>query len=397
LENFFEKLNKVNRYRERMREVNIWEFRSRVNIRVKEEFLVTVRSKLYEKYKKRDGIYLALQKKNNLPSSTFYNFLKESHCRKFFVPLEIWIQICNLLEIDLLELQNNISAYKTSNGPNFVSEPILPVKITPIFDMIIAHNIADGTVINPKKGRLPYFGYRQFDKQIRSLYVTKLESIFGKINFPRRYYLTTTRPYCPPVLASLFFNEYNLDTTSFLSRTARIPKGIIEKDRDHLIAVLIAFIIDEAWIDSTMIGISVKNTGLAGDLYQICLKLGYKTTFTVKGEYGTISILRNGMKKFFQDYKKIIKIYPEMNLGNKEIKIENSFKIYDRRIYKTKGNKNIILNMLKKEPLTVNQIALRINMTRPGIRFHIHNLEKAGLISRRLIDHKRMESIYEFE
>ncbi|MFH1520074.1 MAG: winged helix-turn-helix domain-containing protein [Candidatus Micrarchaeota archaeon] len=295
----------------------------------------------------------------------------------------------------MYDLQDSIVAYKTSGGPNFISEPILPVEITPVFDMILAHNIADGTVINPKKGRLPYFGYRQLDKQIRSLYITKLESVFGRINFPNKYYLVTTRPYCPPVLSSLFFNEYKLNTKSFLSRSARIPKEIMAKSHEYILAVLVAFIIDEGWIDSTLIGISVKNIGLSRDLRNICSKLGYKTAFTIKGEYGTVLILRNGMRKFFEDYKKIIREYPEMSLGGKETKIENSFKIYNRPIYKTKGNKENILNMLEKEPLTINQIALRINMTRQGVRFHIHNLEKANLISKAEVN-KEKEIVYKF-
>lgn len=88
------------------------------------------------------------------------------------------------------------------------------------------------------------------------------------------------------------------------------------------------------------------------------------------------------MNKFFNDYKRIIKIYPEMTLGKWETKISNTFKIYDRLIYKTRGNKNLIIKMLELEDLTVNQLALRINMTRQGVRFHINNLEKQGLVSR---------------
>jgi len=379
-----------------MREVNIWQFGPKVSIRVSRKFLKTVIANLYNKYKNRDAICDALKDKIRFTPKTFQNFLKESHHRKFFVPLEIWISVCKTLKISLYRLQKNIIAYKTSRGPNYIYQPILPVKITPIFDMIIAHNIADGTVVNPKRGRLPYFGYRQVDNQIRELYITKLEAIFGKIYFPHKYYVTTTRPYCPPVISSLFFNEYGFDTKSFLSRTARMPRQIMKKNKEHLVAVLIAFIIDEGWIDSTMIGIALKNISLARDLNEICCRLGYKTTFTIRGEYGTVSILREGMEKFFEDYKQIIKSYPEMKLGKKEAKIEGSFKICNRRIYKTKGNKELILGILENESLTVNQIALRVNMTRQGVRFHIHNLEKAGVISR-IIDNKRKESIYKFE
>ena len=236
--------------------------------------------------------------------------------------------------------------------------------------------------INPKKGRLAYFGYRQFDNLFRELYIKKLEAVFGKIVFPREYYLKTTRPYCPPVLSSIFFKAYGLNERSFLSKSARIPNEILQKNREHLLAVLIAFIMDEGNIDSTMIAIRLKNPKLVNDLFRICKKLGYKTTASYKGEYGTVSILRSGMNEFFKDYKNIIKKYPEMTLGKMETRIEQSFRIYNRGIYKTKGNRDNIVKMIMNEDLTVNQIALRINMTRQGVRFHVNNLEKANLIFR---------------
>ena len=59
--------------------------------------------------------------------------------------------MCKLANISLYNLQDNIIAYKIKKGPNYIYEPILPIKIAPIFDMILAHNIADGTVINIKK------------------------------------------------------------------------------------------------------------------------------------------------------------------------------------------------------------------------------------------------------
>ena len=129
-----------------------------------------------------------------------------------------------------------------------------------------------------------------------------------------------------------------------------------------------------------MICIKLKNPNLVDDLYLICKKLDYESKFNIKGDYGTLYILRNGMKKLFNDYKELIKIYPCAYLGKLDRKIEDGLKIYNRAIYKTKGNKNLILDMLKVENLTINQIAYRISMTRQGVRFHIHNLEKMSKI-----------------
>ena len=367
-----------------MKQINIWELGVRINIKIRGEFLKKVKTILFKKYKTKRNAYNQIKSRINMVFVTFSSVLKENYHKKpYFTPIELWVNLCQIMEIDLHELQRNIIAYKTSNGPNYISNPILPIKITPIFDMIIAHNIADGTVKTPKQGRLPYFGYRQFDPLFRELYIKKLEAIFGKINFKNDYYMNSTRPYCPPVIAQPFFNLYHLNTESFLSKQARIPSKILNKSKDYLLAVLIAFIIDEGGIDSTLICIKLKNVALTKDLYEICKKLGYKTTLTTSGDYGSISILRDCMKNFFQDYKKALLKYPELTLGKFESKIENGFKIYSRSIYKTKGNRDLILHLLKNEDLTVNQIAQRINMTRQGVRFHVHKLEKANLIKRK--------------
>lgn len=366
-----------------MGDFDLWEISDRISVKLNKEFYKKIKNLIHQKYSVKRNVYNLIKNQIGISFATFHNILKESHYHEnFFTPLRIWLNLCKMLNIDLDELQKNIIAYKTSNGPNYISSPILPVKITPLFDMIIAHNIADGTVINPEKGRLPYFGYRQLNLLFRELYIKKLEAIFGKINFPNNYYLTSTRPYCPSVLASLFFKRYNLNTKSFLSKTARIPLEILNKNKEHLIAVLIAFIIDEGNIDSTAIVIKLKNIKLTKDLYKICKKLNYKSKFISFREYGSLYILRDGMKLFFKDYKEIIKKYPEMNLGKIEFKIEEGLKIYNRPIYKSIGNKEIILNLLKNEKLTVNQIAQRINMTRQGVRFHIKNLEKENFIFR---------------
>ena len=262
--------------------------------------------------------------------------------------------------------------------------------------MLLAHHMGDGTVINPGNGRLPYFGYKQFDKFYRIQYIRKIESIFGKIKFKEDYFEKSTTSYCPPVLSTLFFKYYKLTIEDFLSERARIPEIIFDKGKESMLSFLIAFIIDEGYIDSTQIKIVLKNPPLIGDLKKICNVLDYKSKITYgKKEfegYSNLYILRDGMKKLYNDYTLLNKKYPIIDLGKKGEKIKNSFKIYDRYIYKTKGNREIILGILKKEQLSVNQLAERLNMTRQGVRQHIHKLIKERKI--RLIDNTYQNWIY---
>ncbi len=379
-----------------MEEVHIWDL-ERVHIKIKKEFLEKLNKEIALQFKSKRKAHSNIFKNNEIPSSTFKNILKPSYMRDFFVPLEIYMKTTESLSLSKYDLEKNIIAYKTAGGGNHIKYPILPIRITPVFDMLIAHHIADGTVINPKRGRLPYFGYRQFDELYRLAYIKKIESIFGKISFKKDYIKDSTRPYCPPILSTLFFKYYNLNEKSFLSKKARIPKGILDKkEKDNLLAILIAEIIDEGNIDSTLIAISVKNEGLIRDLNEICSVLGYKTKVSRKlkenGWYDCLYILREGMKKLYGDYIILNKKYPCIDLGWKGEKIVQSLKIDDREIIRKKGNKNLILKLLHNEDLSVNQLALRLNMTRQGIRYHIHNLLKENKI--KIIDKKQPNWLY---
>lgn len=378
-----------------MKEYNIYDLK-RVHIKINSKMLDRINKEIKIKFKSKIKAHFIIFAQGKIPFATFKNLLKKSYLRDFFVPLEIYLKLIHKLGISREEFQRSITAYKTGRGQNYINKPIFPIKITPIFDMIIAHNISDGTVINPKKGRLPYFGYRQFNNHYRELYVRKIEDVFGKIVYEKKYFKTSTRPYCPPVLSSLFFKAYNLDEKSFLSRNARIPREIFHKDKDHLLAVLIAFIIDEGNIDSTLILVKLKNRKLSSDLKKICDILRYKSKLIYgKGEnkdYGIVYILRDGMKKFYKDYVKLREKYPVVDMGKKGRKINTSLKIFNRPIIRTKGNKNIIFNLLKRENLSVNQLAERINMTRQGVRFHIHNLIKENKI--RIINKNNSNWLY---
>jgi biotin operon repressor len=376
------------------KEFNLWDL-DRINIRVKEEFLKKLNEKINNISKRKTNAYKILFKEKEILWISFKNMLKPSYTKNFFVPLKIYLKICEKLNISREELQESVIAYKTTGGPNYILNPILPIKITPVFHMIFAHNIGDGTVINPKKGRLPYFGYRQFDKFYRLGFIKKLESIFGNIIFKEDYIEKSTRPYCPPAISTLFFKYYNLDVNGFKSLTSRVSEKIT--DKDSLLAVLIAFIIDEGHVDSTQITIVLKNKFLIEDLGKICDKLCYEFKITYRNnetyqDYGYLNILRKGMKKLYEDYKDLHKRYSVIDLGWKGEKILKSFKISERKIFKVKGNENLILEIMKENHISVNQLAAKINMTRQGVRYHIHNLLKQKKI--RLIDYKQLNWKY---
>ncbi|MFA5993240.1 MAG: winged helix-turn-helix transcriptional regulator [Candidatus Pacearchaeota archaeon] len=372
---------------------NVWNL-EKVNIKLRTNFTKKINNIISLKFKTKNDAYNKIIYDKNIPFITFKNLLKESYTKEFFVPLEIFLKICLSLNISKEELQKNIVSYKTAGGVNFIEEPKLPIIITPVFDMLLAHHFGDGTVINPKNNRIPYFGYRQFNDFYRSAYVHKLENVFGKIKYKKDYFLLSTRPYCPPVLSTLFFKYYNLSINDFLSERARLPSIILNKGKDSLLAFLVAFIIDEGNIDSTQISIKLKNKLLIEDLNKICNILGYKSKIinSKEADYFGVYILREGMNKLYKDYLILNKKYPIINLGIKGERIKSSFEIFNRPISRISGNNNLILEILKNEELSVNQIADRINMTRQGVRYHIHKLIKDNKI--KIIDNTNLNWIY---
>lgn len=375
---------------------NIWDM-DRVNIKVKLEFLEKVNKKIKIKFKSQSRAWEVIYPNKEVPFGSFKSVLKPSTYNNLFVPLETFIRISDVLSISREEMQENITSYKTAGGVNCIEDPILPILVNPVFHMLFAHHIGDGGVTNPMKGRLPYFGYRQYNDFYRLAYIKKLEFIFGKICYKEDYLKKSTMVYCPPVLSTLFFKYYKFKVTDFLSDIARIPTFILNSEEENILAILIAFVIDEGHVDSTELVINLKNKSLIEDLEKICKSLKYVCKVTqgkseiVKG-YARLHILREGMKSFYKDYLKLNKRYPIIDLGWKGEKIKLSFKIVEREIIRKRGNDKIIIDLLDKEQLTVNQLAERINMTRQGVRYHIHNLLNLGKI--RLLDSKQLNWVY---
>lgn len=375
-------------------EYNIWDLEG-VHVSISEDFLSKLNHLIFEKFKVKRVAYQSIFGNKLYTFTVFKNMLKPSYHAHQFIPLEFVTTLCEELNISKEELQKNILAYRSWGSVNSIKSPKLPIEITPVFDMIYAHNIGDGTV-SKAKGRFPYFAYRQFNEFYRESYQKKIEFVFGNIKRKKETFLDNTRIRCPSVLSSLFFKHYNLDDRSFLSDTARISQKVFDKGKDSLLAVLVALIIDEGHIDSTQIAIGLKNGLLIDDLKKICDLLGYDASVCRgKGEYfgfDHLRIKRNGMKKLYEDYLELNNNYPVINLGIKGERIKKSFEISSRGIIRTKGNSNLIIEILKSENLSVNQIASRINMTRQGVRYHIHKLLNRGRV--RILDKTKSNWTY---
>ncbi|MBI3034989.1 hypothetical protein HYY71_01580 [Candidatus Woesearchaeota archaeon] len=360
--------------------INIWDLGNKINIKVTDNFIDLINSKIKEKYGAKRNAHKELIRYYNIPFSTFKVRMKRGY--KYFIDLDILLNLCKILNIPINDLQKNVIAYKSRKGSNYIENPKLPIEITPMFDMLIAHHMADGGVINPKNGRKKYFGYRQFNDNFRELYIKKFESLIGKIKFNKDYIKDSTRAYCPTVITNLFFSYYNLKEEDYLTEKSFIPKEIKEKGKENLLVVLIAFIIDEGHVDSTLITIGLKNKRLIEDLQDICKKLGYESINKERKKQGLfyIYILSEGVKKLYNDYKELKKSYPEVSLGIKEDKVKNIVDINKKVKIFLKGNKEKIIDLLLENNYSANEIAKMLSTTRQGSGYLMRELLKEGKI-----------------
>jgi hypothetical protein len=91
-------------------------------------------------------------------------------------------------------------------------------------------------------------------------------------------------------------------------------------------------------------------------------------------------MLSSTLSKFYKDYLVLKVEYPEIDLGYKGLKLKEFIDRIDKpKIYRP-GNSDVILNLLSKECLTVNELATRLKMTRQGARYLIHKLAKENKI-----------------
>lgn len=343
-----------------MEMISIDKFPSNTSILLNEDFLKELKTKTLP----RDRIFL------KQCSGTFFNLGK---ILKLSEKYRIWTG----------EIEKNILAYRTTKGRITILKPILPVKVTPLFDMILIHAIADGhcTKIN---NRIPGFVYTQTKNDILDLFIKKVENTFGRLEYDTKYFYTTKRLYLPSSISYAIYKHYGLKPEDFLENNSRIPQEMLQKDKEYLVAILIAFILDEGHIDSSNIVIGLHNKPLIGDIKSICDKLGYRNVLKSHGIKNHLYILSDGVKKFWEDYKVLKDKYPEVSLSYKEGQIED-FILRTNKLWKSASQgeiQNKIIESLKESDKTVKDLSIIFQISRQGIKYHIRYLENLGVVKR---------------
>ncbi len=344
-----------------MQTISITHFPDDTSLLLNENFLKELKSRTLSK----DRTFLKQQ------SGTFFNLRK-------------LLELSKKCNIQVSELERNILAYRTTKGRITILNPTFPIKVTPIFDMLIIHAIADGCCMKID-GRIPTFVYTQYKNDILDLFIKKVERTFGELDYNNKYFYKTKRVYLPSSISYVLYNYYGLRPEDFLENNSRIPEKMLLKDKEYLMAVLIAFILDEGHVDSSNIVIGLHNKLLIEDIKIICDKIGYKNVLKSKGVNNHLYILSDGVEKFWKDYTELKQKYPEVSLSYKESQIEE-FIFRKCKIWRTAQQgelQNELIDLLKNSDKTVKELSIILRISRQGVKYHLKNLEKLKIVKRK--------------
>jgi len=373
-------------------EVNLWELPcNEISIRLKEEFREYFWRLIKEKFKTSRNVSKYLASRGlYLSSSTIRCLWSKNTPKKYkFIQGSLLFELGKAVKLDFKKIQKNVKSYKHFWGFVEITDPKLPIQITPEFDSIIANLMGDGTDRQAKN----ILSYEQHNETNRKLFKMKVESVFGCLNSLRqKNKKESTTVILPSVITTIFSTVYG--KIKYDSHGARIPKIIKRKPRLYKVAVLVSFLVDEGTISDDQITIRLCNKGLLKDIREIAVSLGYKCSPIKKLKsknplYG-FNISLKSASQLLKDVQKLSSIYPSCSLGSKESFLKEIVKRQkiSRKVQRRKKIEENILKLLNASPLSTYEISKRILISRKAALNHLKKLERKKLIKASYVKHK---------
>ncbi len=317
------------------KQIHIWEFHPTLTfIGLKKEFRESYFKKLKQVIGSRQGVLDYLNK-----SSTKYGINRKynsghlSHwkigrkkdkgkIKNINIPLWILIEASKRIsksnKIDnkvMSHVENNIKYYTGAGKSHNITNPKLPLHLTPEMISIIFHFVGDGHIGRKKV----VSSYRQMNKVGLNNFLDKLKNIFGDFNYPEGEF-KDGRLNIPKIITEFYKHYFKLPNTNTFE--AYIPDNIKKCKREFLIAGLTSFIIDEGHIGE-VITIYSKNKRLIKDIREIGIKCKYLChPIRKKYAYGKFDVYRfsisiKSYKKFYSDLINLSEVFPTCDLAHK--------------------------------------------------------------------------------
>jgi hypothetical protein len=289
------------------------------------------------------------------------------------MPLWLILELSNISEISLERISKMIHAYRSNGSGNLIFNPKIPIDVNPELESIIFHIFGDGSGGN----RTPMF----FQKNglANKQFLSKLKNCFG--DFDEKYYRQGQQIKFPKVITDILTHYYDID--SYNSNLTRIPAKIYQSPKLNKIACIIAYILDEGNIRD-IISIASMNKKFLLDLKRLIESCGYECK-NIKPHKGTnifdLNISNNTIEELYNDYIKLIDLYPACGLANK---YKDLIHIISRRKNKVKMNyiDKEIVSLIKLNKLTTKEISWKLGLANCTTLHHLQKLYKEKIINR---------------
>ena len=161
--------------------------------------------------------------------------------RELAIPLWCLLEIAKLFQNEMeicKDIERKTIAYKDHEAGAPIKEPDLPIIITPEFDSIVFHLLADGNWGSYGKCA----AYKQVDEKGRRTFVMKLNRVFGKFALNEANYTKYWQVLIPSIFVKIIRKYYGIPVLPSAEMT--VPPQILEKEQEFLLAGLLAYIVD---------------------------------------------------------------------------------------------------------------------------------------------------------
>jgi len=252
-----------------------------------------------------------------------------------------------------------------------------PVQCDPVFVSLFINLLGDGGARGGKGSG--YFHYAE--PEAYQLIQKKINYILGITPYQKGESV-------PRILVFLMMKYFGIESVA--TKKSVFPNKILKADRLTRLAGLTAFVNDEGTITTSFIQIYSSNYKLLSGVRTLAQSLDYTVSKISQRKDKKIYLFRiNSIRRFYEDYKKLIKKYPEVKLINRKEKV---LRILDLISEKPKRSRkdvfNLIIKELQKGERTIYELCETTRLSQTGIYGYLRELLRDGIIRRKLSNSK---------
>lgn len=358
-----------------------------------DKFFVIMSKEFNERFldqiKTKFGSFRQFYIKHKLCEQTFFSMKRR---REY--PLILIKRFCKYVSIPLVEIQSNVCGIRSgrffSKGKyrSTIIYPKFPIKLTPELSRMIAHMLGDGCITVNKRGHYN-FQYYNKNKHLIEMFKSDSKKVFGDLHIHESVNKDVPYVFLPAPVTIIFLQMVK----DFHSKSSRLPKFINETSLEIKIEFLRSIFDDEACVklrkSERRIEFALANKLLVDDIRHLLNKLGIKTSNT------TERTDKNGYHKAYFYIKNYQNIYSFWKLigfyhPQKQEKLNMIMKFPGRKSYAFGETKELILKLLREQPLSVYELSERLDRTSTDISSFVRKLESENKIKRFNFNNKKL-------